>query len=151
MRILDDEVEDWEADLQDAHPRNPALNTATRTLLLVRLLPGREDDPIGCEMIHLAQARQPKYDASSYTWGSETNQQETVMNEQLLFIRETFGFVFVSYDALEKAMLYGSTPFVLTSRMFLNAIISFRGWTKYTSKQREYLYGLQEGSMVVKK
>jgi hypothetical protein len=42
-----------------------------RQIRLVLLLPGRPEDPLQCEIIHVNLEDIPVYDAVSYTWASE--------------------------------------------------------------------------------
>lgn len=58
--------------LDHHHYRYRDLNTALgQEIRLAILLPARESDPIGCEIIHVNLEDDPDYEAVSYTWAAE--------------------------------------------------------------------------------
>ena len=78
---------DLNPELQDLPPHTYQPLSSENTIRILRLEPGGYNDPICCTLIEVKLDEQPRYEAISYAWGSESHERPLKCDRSLRCIR----------------------------------------------------------------
>lgn len=87
------------------YDRKLSATDTPRVIRLLKVLPGRERDPIVCELHYIALDHSPYYEAISYCWGSQVNSVTIDCNGQPLRITENLSAAIMALRPRGESLL----------------------------------------------
>lgn len=101
---------------QHASFEHERLKLSDKSIRLFQVQRGGKDDPISLRMTQFSAARQPKYKAVSYTWGSSANPKQILVNGK------AFPLHLNLWNLLYHLRLFGETSFIWADALCINQL-----------------------------